>query len=97
MRSILDRAAVSVTPAPEAPVEKSKYVPKPFKKAEDNQISAFEEEEVAPAQTDAPVEAPVVEEKPAEEAPAVEIDNKKKGSKKNHMGSMFDFLTFGDV
>lgn len=96
MRSILDRAAVSVTPAPEAPVEKSKYVPKPFKKSEDDQISAFDEE-IAPEQPEPPVEAPVAEEKPAEVAPAVEIDNKKKGSKKNHMGSMFDFLTFGDV
>ncbi len=96
MRSILDRAAVSVTPAPEAPVaEKAKYVPKPFKKAEDDQISAFDEtpaEEAAPVQPEAPVAAPVAEEKPA-----VEIDNSKKGSKKNHMGSMFDFLTFGDV
>ena len=97
MRSILDRATIAAVPAEPAP-EKEKYVPKPFKKAEEaEQISAFDEipAEEAAAPT-APVAAPVAA-PAAEEAPAVEIDNAKKGSKKNHMGSMFDFLTFGDL
>ena len=82
MRSILDRAAISATPASPAQ-EKPKYVPKPFAKKEDDQISAFDS---VPEETAAPVT----------EAPAVEIEAKKP-SGKNRVGNMFDLLTFSDV
>jgi len=107
MRSILDRAAISATPAP-APTEKPKYVPKPFKKPEEEpaQISAFDnlpplpEEELAPAPTQptAPVpaatETPVAETAPAEQSAPTEEPKKKP---KSHIGNMFDLLTFSDV
>ena len=86
MRSILDRAAISAAPA--SPVqEKPKYVPKPFVKKEEDQISAFD---------NVPEEAVATEAAPVEEAPAVEIEAKKP-SGKNRVGNMFDLLTFSDV
>ena len=92
MRSILDRAAISVAaqPAEAAPVSepRAKYVPKaPVKHAEikhvvPEQSSAFDEpaEEAAPAV--------------AEEAPAPKAQ---KATGKSRVGSMFDLLTFSDV
>ena len=93
MRSILDRAAISVAaqPAEAAPVSepRAKYVPKaPVKHAEikkdavPEQISAFDEpvNEAAPAV--------------AEEAPAPKAQ---KATGKSRVGSMFDLLTFSDV
>ena len=88
MRSILDHAAAANAPAKE---EKPKYVPKPFKKAEEEnvQISVFEENATAEeAITEAaPEEAPVV----------VEESTSQKSTSKNRVGAMFDFLTFSDV
>lgn len=92
MRSILDRATISATPASDARSdEKAKYVPKPFK--------VTEEAEQATVSNDVAESVPAPEQPsaPVVEKPTVEIDNSKKGTKKNHMGSMFDFLTFGDV
>ena len=86
MRSILDRAAISATPAAPAQ-EKPKYVPKPFAKKEEDQISAFDN---VPDEPVAKAAAPVAEE------PAVEIESKKT-SGKNRVGNMFDLLTFSDV
>lgn len=92
MRSILDRAAISVStqgaevPATEA---KTKYVPKPYAKQAEvkkdaipEQISAFDE----------PAEA-------AEAAPAAEPAPKaqKPATGKSRVGTMFDLLTFSDV
>ncbi|MBQ9773212.1 MAG: cell division protein ZapA [Clostridia bacterium] len=94
MRSILDRAAISATPAPASDEEKPKYVPKPFqKKAEDDmQISAFESVEEAPVEASAQPVAPV------EEAPTQIEDNKsQKNTSKSRVGNMFDLLTFSDV
>ena len=101
MRSILDRASLSATPAP-ASAEKPKYVPKPFKKPDEEpaQISAFDELPSIPAEepTPAPVQ-PTAPVPAANEAPAAEPvpaeDNKKKS--KSHIGNMFDLLTFSDV
>ena len=99
MRSILDRASITATPAP-APAEKPKYVPKPFKKAEDPaQISAFEEpaieEAPAPVQPTATVPSVSASAPAQEPAPAEEKKNNSKG--KSHIGNMFDLLTFSDV
>ena len=107
MRSILDRAAISATPAP-ASAEKPKYVPKPFKKPEEEptQLSAFDElpplpEESAPAPVQPTAPVPAATEAPAEQpaAPAEQSapaeENKKKP--KSHIGNMFDLLTFSDV
>ena len=89
MRSILDHAAAANAPAKE---EKPKYVPKPFnKKADEEQISVFEENttaeeaitEVAPQEEEAPV--------------VVEETTSQKSTPKNRVGAMFDFLTFSDV
>lgn len=100
MRSILDRAAISVTPQPaDMPAEpKSKYVPKQFAKQADvkkesapvvEQISAFDPPFMeAPA---APVPPAVTEEAPAPQTKAP------KASNKSRVGSMFDLLTFSDV
>lgn len=106
MRSILDRAAISATPAP-APAEKPKYVPKPFKKQEDpEQIAvAFEEpvlaeEKPAPVQPTATVPAAnaAAAAPAAQPAPAAPAEEKKPASKsKSHIGNMFDLLTFSDV
>ena len=103
MRSILDRAAITATPAPTAPAEKPKYVPKPFKKPEEEptQISAFEnltEEEIIPAPVQPTAPVPAAQEAteaaaPAEQAPAEEPKKKPK----SHIGNMFDLLTFSDV
>jgi cell division protein ZapA (FtsZ GTPase activity inhibitor) len=82
LRSILDRASVSVTPDP-ADVPAKAAAPKAAKPAEPvmEQISAFDppyvEEEVAPAEAEAP--------------------QPKKSSGKSRVGSMFDLLTFSDV
>ena len=88
MRSILDHAAAANAPAKE---EKPKYVPKPFnKKAEEEQISVFEEAATA--------EQAIAEVAPAEEAPVVvEETTSQKSTSKNRVGAMFDFLTFSDV
>ena len=88
MRSILDHAAAANAPAKE---EKPKYVPKPFnKKAEEEQISVFEEAATA--------EEAIAEVAPAEEAPVVvEETTSQKSTSKNRVGAMFDFLTFSDV
>ena len=96
MRSILDRAAISVSaqPAEAAPVAetRAKYVPKAHVKQADvkkeavpEQISAFDEpaEEAAPAAT-VPATAP--------EAPKAQ-----KATGKSRVGSMFDLLTYSDV
>ncbi|MBQ7335208.1 MAG: cell division protein ZapA [Clostridia bacterium] len=106
MRSILDRAAISAVPQEKPVQEKPKYVPKPFKKAEEvrreepAQISAFEETpaEPAPVQPTAPVPSavPAAAEAPAE-APAEEKKPAQKNSNKSRVGSMFDLLTFSDV
>ena len=97
MRSILDRAAISVTPQPtDMPTEsKSKYVPKQFAKQanvkkektpEVEQISAFD---------------PPFAEAPAATVPSAKADTapkaKKNASNKSRVGSMFDLLTFSDV
>ena len=89
MRSILDHAAAANAPTKE---EKPKYVPKPFnKKADEEQISVFEETATA--------EEAIAEAAPAEEeAPVVvEETTSQKSTSKNRVGAMFDFLTFSDV
>lgn len=96
MRSILDRAAISVSTqnAEPAAESKTKYVPKPYvKQAEvkkDNtpeQLSAFDMPEI---QEGAAPAAPVVQ---AEEAPKAQ----KPSASKSRVGTMFDLLTFSDV
>jgi cell division protein ZapA (FtsZ GTPase activity inhibitor) len=104
MRSILDRAAISATPAP-APAEKPKYVPKPFKKPEEEpqQLSAFddlpplpeEEPTPAPVQPTAPVPA-ASEAKSGTVTESAPVEEPKK-KPKSHIGNMFDLLTFSDV
>ena len=108
MRSILDRAAISVTaqqPVEPAPVAetKTKYVPKPFvkqaevkKEAAPEQISAFDAPYTEPA-GEAPTATvpPVAEVKTKEETPAAPKAQKNTG--KSRVGSMFDLLTFSDV
>ena len=93
MRSILDRAAISVsaTDAEPATEPKTKYVPKPFvkqadvsKDSEPEQISAFDSIEAPEAV------APVA---PVEEAPKAQ----KPAASKSRVGTMFDLLTFSDV
>ena len=95
MRSILDRATITATPAAPAPAEKPKYVPKPFKKAEE--AAPVEEpvieEVVAPVQPTATVPAANAVQ---EEAPAP-AEEKKPSKSKSHIGNMFDLLTFSDV
>ena len=88
MRSILDHAAAANAPAKE---EKPKYIPKPFnKKADEEQISVFEENATA--------EEAIAEAAPQEEAPVVvEETTSQKSTPKNRVGAMFDFLTFSDV
>ena len=89
MRSIIDHAAAANAPVKE---EKAKYVPKPFKKAEEEnaQISVFEETATA--------EDAIAEAAPVEEAPVVvEETTSQKSTPKNRVGAMFDFLTFSDV
>ena len=91
MRSILDRAAISVTPDPADLVGEKKYTPRPAAKPaetkapEMEQISAFDR--------------PYAEE-PAVTAPAAEEPEQPKPQKtpgKSRVGSMFDLLTFSDV
>jgi cell division protein ZapA (FtsZ GTPase activity inhibitor) len=104
MRSILDRAAISATPAP-TPAEKPKYVPKPFKKPEEEpqQLSAFddlpplpeEEPTPAPVQPTAPVPA-ASEAKSGTVTESAPVEEPKK-KPKSHIGNMFDLLTFSDV
>ena len=99
MRSILDRAAIAAVPQ-EAVAEKPKYVPKPFnKKAEEEQISAFDtvEEEPAEAPT-APLPTLTAEaEEAPKEAEAPVAEEKKPAKSKSHIGGMFDLLTFSDI
>ena len=96
MRSILDRAAISVSTQNAEPVAetKTKYVPKPYaKQAEvkkDNtpeQLSAFDMPEVPEGTAPA---APIPQ---AEEAPKAQ----KPSASKSRVGTMFDLLTFSDV
>ena len=93
MRSILDRATITATPDA-APAEKPKYVPKPFKKAEEP--APIEEPVVeAPAPVQPTATVPAANAPHEEAAPAEE---KKPASKsKSHIGNMFDLLTFSDV
>ena len=96
MRSILDRAAISVAPqsVEEAPDAKGKYVPKQFAKQAETkapaveQISAFDE----PVE-EALAEAPVAEAAPVEEPAKAQ----KPATGKSRVGTMFDLLTFSDV
>lgn len=91
MRSILDRAAISVTPDAADMAEAKKYAPKQFVKSADTkasvpeQISAFD-----PPYAEATQEEPAPT---AEEAPKAQ----KSSSSKSRVGSMFDLLTFSDV
>ena len=100
MRSILDRAAISVsTQAQQAPTEnKPKYVPKPFaKKAEPakeevgDQLSAFDTPAEAPAESVPVAAVPTAEDANAKKTPA------KTNTGKSRVGAMFDMLTFSDV
>lgn len=96
MRSILDRAAISVTPQEEAE-PKTKYVPKaPVKPAETKapvmeQISAFDPpyEEAAAAPAEEATAAAVAEE--------AQPKAQKATASKSRVGTMFDLLTFSDV
>lgn len=105
MRSILDRAAISVStqqPAEPTPEPKATYTPKPFVKPADvkketavdpAQISAFDTpvEETVDAAPTVPAAAPV------EEAPAAQQPKTPKSAGKSRVGTMFDLLTFSDV
>ena len=98
MRSILDRASISVAPEakPVAPAQKKDPAPE--------QLSAFDSEAIpAMKQPEAPV-APVNETPKAaepaentEEKTAFVAKKNTKSSNKNHVGSMFDLLTFSDI
>ncbi len=90
LRSILDRAAISVTPDPaDVTADAKKFVPKQAAKPAEpvmEQISAFD--------------PPYAEEAPTAESPApaeTEAPQQKKSSGKSRVGSMFDLLTFSDV
>ena len=105
MRSILERASLTVAPQPAAQEEKPKYVPKPFgkKEADTVQLTAFDtpvEQSAQPEQPTSPVE-PAVPADSAEETSEEPADNssqkKNQKSNKNRVGTMFDLLTFSDV
>lgn len=87
MRSILDRAAISVQTEATDVADAKKYIPKPaVKQAIPEQLSAFD-----PPYAEA-AEAPV--------APAVEQElpkTQKPSATKSRVGTMFDLLTFSDV
>ena len=90
MRSILDRAAISVQPAESEAADAKKYIPKPaVKQAIPEQISAFD-----------PPYAEAVEAVPAAVAVATEQEApkaQKPATNKSRVGTMFDLLTFSDV
>lgn len=97
MRSILDRATIA-TPAQPAAAEKPKYVPKPFaKKAEEDvtQLSAFEEPVAEPAPEQPTATVPAANTNAGENA---EVEVKPaKNTGKSRVGNMFDLLTFSDI
>lgn len=95
MRSILDRASVSVAP------EAKPIAPTQEKEESGKQLSAFDEEAIPAVQ---PTETPAVSadekaedaEGAGERTPFVAKKNGKPANK-NHVGSMFDLLTFSDI
>lgn len=94
MRSILDRAAITVQPESVEPaIDAKKYVPKPaVKQAVPEQISAFDppytEAEVPAATVPSAVPTSAEQEAPKAQKPA---------ASKSRVGTMFDLLTFSDV
>ncbi len=92
MRSILDRAAISVTPATDVSAEKSSYIPKPVSKTVDEptdkakQLSVFDTPAPEAEQPSATV---------SDEAPATKKTSKQ--NNKSRVGTMFDLLTFSDI
>ena len=101
MRSILERASLTVAPQPAAQEEKPKYVPKPFGKKEDPvQLTAFDTPAEQPEQPTSPVEPAVAassEAEPAEETAEASAQKKNQKANKTRVGTMFDLLTFSDV
>ncbi len=108
MRSILDRAAISVTPQDDMADAKAKYVPKaPVKPAETKkeapaaeQISAFDPPYEEP--TEAPVATVPPATAPADVAASASVEEEqtkaqKPSGNKSRVGTMFDLLTFSDV
>ncbi|MBQ9132303.1 MAG: cell division protein ZapA [Clostridia bacterium] len=102
MRSILERASLTVAPQPAPQEEKPKYVPKPFGKKEEDtvQLSAFDAPVAQPEQPTSPVEpavAATATEESSEETAESAVQKKNQKANKTRVGTMFDLLTFSDV
>lgn len=91
MRSILDRASVSVAPEAKA------TAPATAKEEPGKRISATDEEAIPAArQTETPATSADEKTETAEGSAFVAKKNNKPANK-NHVGSMFDLLTFSDI
>ena len=95
MRSILDRAAITVQPQEtDSVIDAKKYVPKPaVKQAVPEQISAFDPPYAAVAEAPAAPVPPAVAASAEQEVPKAQ----KPAASKSRVGTMFDLLTFSDV
>ena len=98
MRSILDRASISVAPEakPVAQAQKKDSAPEQLSAFDNEAIPAMQQPEASAASADEKTkDAEPVEN--AEEKSAFVAKKNAKSANKNHVGSMFDLLTFSDI